>query len=250
MPSGSGNHSHPLVAADFPLPQTRWTQYFLRSGNELSQTAPEKTESPDRYRVTHDASLGDGQRVGYLLSFAQPTAICGPAVLTLWAKLTTLDTDFYVLLADEAPDGTVYGLQRGLLRASHRAINTEKSVYVESRGEKLLIQPYHPHDRVEPVPPHEPLEYQIEIFAVGHVFRPGHKLALFITKPPAGDLIGITRSGEPSYRYDSHPPPGTVTILHDAEHPSSLLLPVLPELPPVSADPVPLGQQAGLQPAE
>lgn len=75
-----------------------------------------------------------------------------------------------------------------------------------------------------------------------------HKLALVITRPPADDPIGVTRSGAPSYRYDSRPPPGMVTILQDAEHPSSLLLPVLPDIPPWGADPVPLSEQAGLQP--
>ena len=67
-------------------------------------------------------------------------------------------------------------------------------------------------------------------------------------RPPADDPIGVTKSGSPSYRNDSHPPPGRVTILHDAEHPSSLLLPVLPALPPLGTDPVvPLGKPAGLQ---
>jgi hypothetical protein len=168
-------------------------------------------------------------------------------VLTLWARLTTLDTDFAVLVADQGPDGKLFGLQRGLLRASHRALDNERSDYVESAGRRLLIRPHHPHDQPEPVAPHEPVEYQIEIFAFGHVFRPGHQLALFITRPPADDPIGATKSGAPSYRYDSHPPPGTVTILHDAAHPSSLLLPVLPELPPLGAEPVPLDQQPGLQ---
>jgi hypothetical protein len=185
--------------------------------------------------------------VRYQLKFAEPTAICGPAVLTLWAQLTTVDTDFGVLVADQGPDGKLFGLQRGLLRASHRALDRQRSDYTEADGQRLLVRPHHPHDRVEPVTPGEPTEYQIEIFACGHVFRPGHQLALIITRPPADDPIGATRSGSPSYRYDSHPPPGKVTILHDAEHPSSVLLPVLPELPPLGADPVPLDQQAGLQ---
>ena len=184
-----------------------------------------------------------------MLEFPEPTAICGPAVLTLWAQLTTLDTDFFVLVADLAPDGQFYGLQRGLLRASHRAIDQERSDYVECDGRKELIRPHHPHTCLQPVTPHEPTEYQIEIPAFGHVFRPGHKLALVIMQPLEGDPIGVTKSGAPSYRYDSHPPPGTVTILHDAEHPSSLLLPVLPELPPLPDPPVPVDQQAGLQPA-
>ncbi len=197
--------------------------------------------------MTHLSPDSGDTRAAYEHAFAEPTAICGPAVLTLWATLDTLDTDFFVLLADRAPDGKLYGLQRGLLRASHRALDAEKSRYVESGGQKVLIQPYHPHDQIVPVVPHEPQEYQIEIFAVGHVFRPGHKLVLSISQPPAGDPIGSTRSGAPSYRYDSHPPPGPVTILHDADHPSSLLLPLLPQLPPLPTEPVPLDQQAGIQ---
>lgn len=239
--------NEPLLARDFPLPETRWTRYYLRHGRELAATGPEPGEPGDAYQVLHNPEIGADQQVCYLWKFDEPTAICGPAVLTLWAKLTTIDTDFFVLLADQAPDGKLVGLQRGLLRASHRAFDQERSEFVESAGQRLLIRPYRPHDRVEPVPPHEPVEYQIEIFAVGHVFRPGHQLALIICRPPADDPIGLTRSGTPSYRYDSHPPPGAVTILHDAQHPSSLLLPVLPELPPLGADPVPPDQQAGLQ---
>ena len=86
--------------------------------------------------------------------------------------------------------------------------------------------------------------------AVGHVFRPGHALVLAITRPPESDLIGVTKSGGPSYRYDSMPPPGKVTILRDTEHASSVLLPVLAELPPLPTQPVPLEQQAGLQPVK
>jgi len=38
-----------------------------------------------------------------------------------------------------------------------------------------------------------------------------------------------------------------VTILHDEDHPSSLLLPLLAQLPPLPTEPVPLDQQAGIQ---
>ena len=76
----------------------------------------------------------------------------------------------------------------------------------------------------------------------------GRSVALAIMQPIEGDPIGVTRSGAASYRYDSHPAPGTATILHDSEHPSSLLLPVLPELPPLRDPPVPVDQQPGIQP--
>jgi hypothetical protein len=243
-PGVDGPH---LVADDFPLPGTRWTRLYLRAGNRLATTAPAADERPDTYSVTFQNARSPAERVTYQFEASEPAAICGPAVLTLWASLTTLDTDFFVLLSDVAPDGKSYGLQRGLLRASHRSIDPQRSDHVAVDGRNVPIRPHHPHDRPEPVTPHVACEFQIEIPAVGHVFRPGHKLAVTITRPPLADPVGVTKSGSPSYQYDSHPPAGTVSILHDAEHPSSLLLPVLPELPPVPSKPVPPARQAGLQ---
>lgn len=237
----------PLAAKDFPLPETNWTRYFLHGDCRLTPS-PGATEEPTaQYAVTHGDN-GPAGRVVYQRSFPETTTICGSAVLTLWAKMNTLDTDFYVLLADQSPDGTLFGLQRGLLRASHRAVDEGRSRYVEVAGKKVLAGPFHPHTAAEPLTPDQPCEFLIEIPAVGHVFRPGHMLALIVTRPPESDPIGVTRSGAPSYRYESHPPPAAVTILHDARHPSSLLLPVLPVLPPLAPQPVPLEEQVGLQP--
>ncbi len=243
------NHGEPFLADDFPFPQTCWTRYYLRSGERLLPSPGGETEPAGLYQVAHAPPSGRDRRAVYLIEFPEPTAICGPAVLTLWAKVTTVDTDFFVLIGDMAPDGQLYGLQRGLLRASHRRIDPQRSDYVELDGRKHLIRPHHSHTSLEPITPHEPTEYQIEIPAFGHVFRPGHKLALVIMQPAGPDPIGVTRSGAASYRYDSQPPPAAVAILHDAEHPSSVLLPLLPELPPLQDPPVSIDQQAGLQPA-
>jgi predicted acyl esterase len=239
--------NRPLEAADFPLPGTRWTRLYLRSGKTFSTEPPDGAERPDAYRVAHGAQRDQDEWVDYSLEINAPTAISGPIVLSLWLKTTTLDTDLFALVADLDPDGNLYGLQRGLLRASHRQLDEAKSVYVVRDGQKLLIRPWHPHTSAEPVRPYEACRYEIEIPALGHVFRPGHRLVLRLSRPPEGDPVGVTRSGAPSYRYDSDPPPGTIQILHDAEHPSSLLLPVLPELPPVGDTPPPLADQAGLQ---
>ncbi len=240
--------SLPLTADHFPLPDTQWTRCYLRAGGKLSLAPPEEAEIPGEYRVTHANLVAETSQAVYRFEVSEPTAILGPLVLTLWASLSTVDTDFFVLLADEAPDGTLFGLQRGLLRASHRAVDREGSDYAEAGGARLLVRPRHPHTQAVPVPPHEPCEYLIAVPAVGHVFRPGHKLALVIGRPPADDPIGMTRSGAPSYRYQSSPPPGRVTIHHGPDHSSHLLLPVLPQLPPLPANPVPVGSQAGLQP--
>ena len=240
----------PLTADDFPLPETRWTRCYLHAGQVLNTVPPDAPEASSAYQVTHANQGGRNSRAVYQFEVAQPMAIAGPAVLTFWASLTTLDTDFFVLLADQTPDGAVYGLQRGLLKASHRAVDLKQSDYAEADGERFLIRPHHPHAAAEPVEPGAPVKYTVEIPAIGHVFRPGHKLTLVVTQPPREDPIGMTRSGSASYRYESHPPAGTVTILHGPAHPSHLLLPVLPQLPPLPAEPVPIENQAGLQPVD
>ncbi|NQT13658.1 MAG: CocE/NonD family hydrolase [Planctomycetes bacterium] len=246
-PNRSFHLNAPLEASDFPLPDTAWSRFYLRSGQTLADSPPAADEPPDAYRVTHGEPSGESERLDYVLQFDEPTAICGPAVLTLWAELTTLDADFFALVADLAPDGTLYGLQRGLLRASHRQLDEKKSAYALHGGQKILIRPHHPHTRAEPITPGQAYRFEIPIFAVGHVFRPGHKLVLRLSRPPLGDPIGITKSGSPSYRYDSDRPPGIVKVLHDTEHASSLLLPILPTLPPISTDPPPLPELAGIQ---
>jgi hypothetical protein len=240
----------PVVAEDFPIPETKWTYLYMRSANRLSLESPDATETPDVYRIGRGDVLEENEKLYYTLEIDEPVAICGPIVVNLWAKTSTLDTDFFVLLADLTPEGDLYGLQRGLLRASHRGVDEEESVFASLEGREMLVRPHHRHDRLRPISPGEAYCYRIEIFPVGHVFRPGHKLVLRVSRPPFNDPIGVTRSGQASYRYDSNRPPATVTILHDADHPSSLLLPVLPELPPLR-DPPPRPERLfGLQVVE
>lgn len=58
-----------------------------------------------------------------------------------------MDTDFYTLLADVGPDGATYGLQRGMLRASHREVDEGRADYATVDGKRLLIRSHHPHAR-------------------------------------------------------------------------------------------------------
>ncbi len=74
-------------------------------------------------------------------AFAKPTAVAGPLVATLWATLAAPDTDFYVRVADEAPDGSLSLLNRGYLKASHRAVDTERSFF----DGDVMYRPWHPH---------------------------------------------------------------------------------------------------------
>jgi predicted acyl esterase len=73
--------------------------------------------------------------------------------------------------------------------------------------------------------PNEITKYTIEIFPLGHVFRPGHRILIQIHTPPVVDgLWGYTPTHQPAI----------VTVYHDAEHPSFLQLPVVTPDAPIS----------------
>lgn len=240
--SADGRTSHvndPYISQDYPLPETVWSTFDLSSDGTMS---PEGKLSSNReasvvsYRVRHDVDDRRLDRARFVLDFDEPTAICGPILLDLTATCTILDTDFYALLVDEDEQGRRSFLQRGLLRASHRAVDESQSEFVERDGHRLLVRPHHPHAEVQPVTPHQPTRYQIEIFPLGHVVRAGHRLVLEISQPPRGDRVNLDRGGNVSYAYDSAPPDADVGILCGGSHPSRLLLPLLPTLPPIGAE--------------
>jgi hypothetical protein len=235
----------PLAASDFPLPQTCWVRYFLGEGQRLTTDVPTASAGGDAWR----SAVGVGDQVDgvhYLLDFDQPTAICGPVTVTLWMTSTTVDTDVYAMLADVDPSGTIQMLQRGLLRASHRALDEQASLWLSVDGQRTLVRPRHTHQQPQPLEPGRPCRIDVEIFPVGHVFRPGHRLGLWLSQPPQGDPVTRHRDGRPAYQYESAQPPSTVTVWRSREYPSSILLPLQPTLPPISATPPGPGEQAGV----
>jgi len=227
----------PLISSDFPLPETQWTRYYLDSDSGLSTTLPSQQDGSDTYEVSVDTADEGLDGLDYRVTFDEPTAICGPITMTLWASSTAPNTDFFALVSDVAPDGRVCPLQRGILRASYRALDEEMSTWTELQGEKVLIRPYHTLRDPQPLEPGKPYRFEIEVFPVGHVFRAGHKLSVSISQPPLNDPVPISKRKQGyqsgSYKYESKQPSGTVTIHRGGDYPSSVLLPLLPELPPI-----------------
>lgn len=132
--------------------------------------------------------------------------VTGPIVVTLWAASSAPDTDFVARLVDVYPDGRAINLTDGILRARARAgIHQPES----------LIEP----GRV--------YEYQIDLWATSNLFRAGHRIRLDVTSSsfPRWDRNHNTGAelGE-----DSELVAATQTILHDAAHPSHVLLPLVP----------------------
>jgi predicted acyl esterase len=148
---------------------------------------------------------------------------------------TAPDTDLWIEIADVGPDGATMPLQRGLLRASHRALDALRS---DRTADGDIYRPYHPHTNPQPITPGQIYEYVIEIFPFGHIFRPGHSLQISVRTPPLFDNLNA---------YTPVRAAGINTIYHDPdERASSILLPFVP-MPEELGPELACGQQAGIQ---
>jgi predicted acyl esterase len=161
-------------------------------------------------------------------------------MVTLYATSTAPDTDFFVQLLDVDPEENESYLQRGLLRASFRAVDGSRADRIQGSGPLAdqVYRPYHPFTNATLLTPGEVNEYQIEVFPLGHVFRGGHRLVVRIYSPPAADELYIYGSGQA---------PALNTIVEDTDHPSNILLPFMPALPPISASAPACGAQTGVR---
>jgi predicted acyl esterase len=100
--------------------------------------------------------------------------ILGAPQLTLYVSLQHQDADFVVDLHDLYPNGDVQYLQRGLLRASMRAIDNTRT-----RPDAIR----HRFDKSEPLVPGRVYEITMSLPPVGAVIRQGHRLEVTIMAP-------------------------------------------------------------------
>src|SRR5262249_39793707 len=136
--------------SEWPLARTEWTKLHLDPATNALTYAVPAAESHATYR-----GFGEG------ITFALPPLdgeleITGPVVARIWMSSATSDADLFLVLRvfDEHEDevllqGAIEPRQpiaQGWLRASHRKIDRERS---------LPWQPFHPHDAVEPLVPHQ-----------------------------------------------------------------------------------------------
>lgn len=207
-PSGVASNGH-LDASDFPVEGTEWTDYYFCAGGGLATDRSSCEEGSQSYlsgsrRQSWSYQFGPGagpplttadggdQIVleGPVVGAGETFAIAGPVLANLYLSVMGQDTDLYVQVADEDTVGnSVAYLTRGWLKASHRSIDLQKSDYssVDPSRPNFLYRPYRPHRNPSNVASGTKIDYLIEIWPVAHVFRPGHRLVVIVTAPPAVD---------------------------------------------------------------
>ncbi len=225
---------------EWPLARAVETRFYLRSNgqaNTLNGDGTLSTESPDNEpfdQFVYDPANPVMTRGGALLMspefragpldqtpieirpdvlvyttpvLEQDVEVTGPITMHLWAVSSAPDTDFVARLVDVHPNGFAQILTDGIIRARYRNF---------ARGEAPSL-----------IEPGRAYEYEIDLWSTSNVFKAGHRIRL-----------DVTSSGFP--RWDRNPNTGHdfgvdielavahQTILHDRDHPSYIVLPVVP----------------------
>ena len=233
-----------LHAKGWPLPETKWTKYYLHSWERL-RTEPftaagrDGYNEPDTFAQMPPTQTRRIERLRYLTDpLAEDTLIVGPISLYLYAAIDQDDTNWIVILKDIGPDVSVQTaregelsvpsdlpereLTRGWLKASHRALDSKRS---------KPWAPWHPLTReaCKPVVPGEIQEYAIEILSTANLFEKGHRICLDITSLDLPTGVG----GATNVEYIPYHICSSKTVVHRIYHnekyPSHLLLPIIPE---------------------
>lgn len=147
-----------------------------------------------------------------VLVYSTPTLehdveVTGPVMLDLFARTSTLDTDFNAKLVDVGPDGFARNVTEGVLRARYR--------------ESTMGMP-------QPTIPDKVYEYKIDLWATSNVFLTGHRIRLEVSSSNFPRFDRNLNTGR-SASTDTVFVKARNTILHDGVHPSALVLSVVPK---------------------
>ncbi|WP_159431108.1 CocE/NonD family hydrolase [Fontimonas thermophila] len=106
----------------------------------------------------------------------QDLRILGPASLDVWISTPASDVDLQVSLVEVRPDGREMFVQRGWLRASHRALDAVRST------PRLPVHTHRQAD-VQALTPGAITPLRIEIMPVAHTFHAGSALRVYVEAP-------------------------------------------------------------------
>ena len=220
---------------EWPLARTHYTRYYLhaeapantRSGGGTLSTSPPGDEPLDSYTydpkdpvatlggntliiprgVADQGAVEDRKDVLVYTSDAieRDFEITGPIKVHLFASSSAVDTDFTAKLVDVRPDGYAHNIQDGIIRGRYRRSMTEPS----------LMEP----ERV--------YEFVIDLWATSHLFKRGHRIRVDISSSNFPRFDRNPNTGAPIGR-DAEMAIARQTVLHREDHPSHIVLPIIP----------------------
>jgi putative CocE/NonD family hydrolase len=218
---------------EWPLSRAVKTPFYLHSdggantltGNGTLTTTQPATEAADHFVYNPAKPVPTGLRGGYsrapsdqreveqrtdVLVYTSapleaPLEVTGPIAVELWASSSGTDTDFTAKLVDVHPDGSARALTDGILRARYRKSKTTPVLLTPGKAELMTI----------------------DVGATSNVFLPGHRIRLEISSSNFPRFDRNPNTGAP-FGESAELRVATQTVLHDAQHPSRIILPVIP----------------------
>jgi len=193
---GTADPIENMVVEDFPLPETEYRNLYLQPNSVLASEAPKEASV-----VSYDSESSDS--LAFRHTFSQKTRLIGMPKAVLHMSCDDYnDMDVYVLIEKLDKDGkpmknlnipwkgipvksfdeftpeqstevVLYKGPVGILRASHRAIDLEKSIHPN--------WPFHPHEVEEKVEPGTIVKLDIGIWAMGIEYEEGESLQVRIS---------------------------------------------------------------------
>ena len=162
--------------------------------------------------------------------------VTGPLVVKLWASSSAVDTDFTAKLIDSYPPSVDYpqgfdmNISDGIIRARYRNSFLSPSTADQSSGrlgastdqEAVLSV-----KRAELMTPGWVYEFTIELYPTSNLFARGHSLRVDISSSNFPRLDVNPNTEEP-LSLSRRTVVAQNSIYHDADHPSHMVLPVIP----------------------
>ncbi len=149
----------------------------------------------------------------------EPIEVTGPITVRLWAASSAIDTDFTAKLIDvhpanaDYPDGFSQNISDSIIRARYR----------NSRNTPAMLRP----GQITP--------FNIVLYPTSNLFGRGHRIRLDISSSnfPRFDINPNT-GGE--LGQDQRVQLAQQAVYHDPEHPTHVVLPIIPTDPPVDGE--------------
>jgi putative CocE/NonD family hydrolase len=250
-PQGRMNHGGIWRAErTWPIPRARPTHFYLQPNGMLSERAPAKGAAPKEYRYdpaapvpTIGGTITSGQpimvggafdqregprffgcrepyrslatRADVLVFATRPLAadveVTGAIEARLWIASDAPDTDFTIKLLDvyppneDYPEGFVMNLTDGILRCRYR----------DSWLRPRLMEPGQIY------------AIRIEAFPTSNLFKAGHRIRIDVSSSNFPHFDFNPNSGEPEGKA-TRMQIANNRVYVDADHPSHVLLPVIP----------------------
>jgi len=221
---------------EFPLARARETRYYLHAtkgaqsaaGDGGISTAAPQNEKPDIYEYDPASpvrTIGGRLCCGLLTGpfdqrpnesrtdvlvystppLARDVEVTGFITAELYAATSAADTDFTAMIVDVDPAGYARYLGDGVIRARFRN-STEKA---------------------EPIEPGRIYKYTIDLWATSNVFKAAHRIRVYISSSNFPRFNRNLNTGEKTFG-GTRMLKARQTIYHDAEHPSAIVLPIIP----------------------